>query len=36
MPVILAQEDHDTWLTADWDTAKALIEPYPSQFMTMV
>jgi putative SOS response-associated peptidase YedK len=33
MPVILPQEDHDTWLTTDWDAAKALVEPYPSQFM---
>jgi putative SOS response-associated peptidase YedK len=35
MPVILHPEDHETWLTADWEIAKALAEPYPSQFMTM-
>jgi putative SOS response-associated peptidase YedK len=35
MPVILHPEDHETWLTADWDIAKSLAEPYPSQFMTM-
>lgn len=35
MPVILHPEDHETWLCADWDTAKSLVEPYPSQFMTM-
>jgi putative SOS response-associated peptidase YedK len=35
MPVILHPEDHEAWLSADWDTAKNLVEPYPSQFMTM-
>jgi putative SOS response-associated peptidase YedK len=35
MPVILHPEDHETWLSADWDAAKNLVEPYPSQFMTM-
>ncbi len=35
MPVILAQEDHELWLTADWDVAKNVIQPYPSQFMDM-
>lgn len=35
MPVILHPEDHETWLSADWNTAQALVEPYPSQFMTV-
>ncbi len=35
MPVIVHPEDHETWLSADWNTAKALVEPYPSQFMTI-
>lgn len=35
MPVILHDEDHDRWLTADWDEARALVAPYPSQLMTM-
>jgi putative SOS response-associated peptidase YedK len=34
MPVILHPEDYDTWMRADWDTAKGLAEPYPTQFMT--
>ena len=33
MPVILHPEDHEAWLSADWDTAKSLVEPYRSQFM---
>jgi putative SOS response-associated peptidase YedK len=33
MPVILAPEDHETWLKADWDTAKALIRSCPSAMM---
>jgi putative SOS response-associated peptidase YedK len=35
MPVILAREDHEPWLTANWETAKTLLEPYPSKFMAM-
>jgi putative SOS response-associated peptidase YedK len=35
MPVILAQEDHEIWLCADWNVAKALVKPYPSPFMHM-
>ncbi len=34
MPVILNSEDHEQWLTADWDTAKGLAKAYPSHFMT--
>ncbi len=33
MPVILHPEDYTTWLSSDWDTAKGLAEPYPTQFM---
>lgn len=35
MPVILAAEDHDRWLTAPWDDAKELVSSYPSQLMAM-
>jgi putative SOS response-associated peptidase YedK len=35
MPVILAPEDHETWLKAPWDVARALLEPYPPQYMAM-
>jgi putative SOS response-associated peptidase YedK len=34
MPVILHPEDYDIWMRSDWDTAKGLAEPYPTQFMT--
>lgn len=33
MPLVLAPEDHDRWLRADWDEARNLITPYPSQLM---
>lgn len=33
MPVILYPWDHDRWLSADWDAARGLVEPYPSQLM---
>jgi putative SOS response-associated peptidase YedK len=35
MPVILAEEDYDRWLTADYDGACALATPYPSQLMSV-
>jgi putative SOS response-associated peptidase YedK len=35
MPVILRAEDYETWLSAPWDIARQLVEPYPSQFMVM-
>jgi putative SOS response-associated peptidase YedK len=35
MPVILAEDDYDTWLTADYDAACALAVPFPSQLMTL-
>jgi putative SOS response-associated peptidase YedK len=34
MPMILHPEDHNAWLTGDWNTAKGLAEPYPAHFMT--
>ncbi len=33
MPVILAPEDHETWLTADWDTARSLVREYPAHML---
>jgi putative SOS response-associated peptidase YedK len=33
MPVILHPEDHETWLSADWNSAQALVEPYPAAYM---
>lgn len=35
MPVILAEADYQTWLTAEWDEAKALVTPFPSQLMAV-
>jgi putative SOS response-associated peptidase YedK len=35
MPMILPPEDHAAWLEADWDTARRLVSPYPSQLMVM-
>jgi putative SOS response-associated peptidase YedK len=35
MPVILAPEDYDRWLKADWDEAKTLVSSFPSQLMLM-
>ncbi len=35
MPVILDEDDYDTWLTADYETACALSTPYPSQLMSL-
>ena len=34
MPVIVAPDDYDTWLTADWTEAKALQRPFPAEKMT--
>jgi len=33
MPVIVAPDDFETWLTADADTALSLIRPYPAEAM---
>jgi putative SOS response-associated peptidase YedK len=35
MPVILNDEDHDQWLTGDYEAACALATPYPSQLMRL-
>ncbi len=35
MPLVLAPEDHDRWLSADWADASQLVAPYPSQLMAM-
>jgi putative SOS response-associated peptidase YedK len=35
MPVILAEADYHRWLTADWDEAKTLVTPFPSQLMAV-
>ena len=35
MPVILAPEDYDTWLSTDYPGACALAQPYPSQLMSV-
>lgn len=34
MPVILAPEDHEAWLTGDPDTAAAMLRPFPAEAMT--
>ena len=33
MPVILAEADYQTWLSADWEEADKLAVPFPSQLM---
>lgn len=35
MPVILAEDDYDQWLTAEWDSAQELATPFPSQLMAV-
>lgn len=35
MPVILQPDDYETWLTADYEDACALAQPFPSQLMTV-
>lgn len=35
MPVMLAEEDEDKWLSCGFDEAVALAQPYPSQLMRM-
>lgn len=35
MPVVLAEEDYDRWLSANYDDACALAVPFPSQLMTV-
>jgi putative SOS response-associated peptidase YedK len=33
MPAILAEEEHDTWLSGDEAAAKATLKPYPDEYM---
>jgi putative SOS response-associated peptidase YedK len=33
MPMILAPEDYDAWLRADWKDAQHMVAPFPSQLM---
>ncbi len=33
MPMILNPWDYDQWLTGDWDDARRLVGPFPSQMM---
>jgi putative SOS response-associated peptidase YedK len=33
MPMILNAWDYDRWLTGDWDDARGLVGPFPSQLM---
>ncbi|MCI1141581.1 SOS response-associated peptidase [Sphingomonas sp. WKB10] len=33
MPVLLHREDEDRWLTADFDGAIGMVQPFPSQLM---
>jgi putative SOS response-associated peptidase YedK len=35
MPVILLEEDHDRWLTGNYEDVLALQAPYPSQLMAV-
>lgn len=35
MPVILAEEAYECWLTADWADAQPLVQPFPSQLMAV-
>ena len=35
MPCVLAPEDHDVWLSAEWAIAQSLASPFPAQLMTM-
>lgn len=35
MPVLLTPEDAETWLTADWDAARALAQPFPDERMVV-
>lgn len=35
MPMILARDDYERWLTADYDDACALAAPFPSQLMSV-
>ena len=35
MPVILAEEDYEQWLTGSYDEVYALAEPFPSQLMSI-
>jgi putative SOS response-associated peptidase YedK len=36
MPVLLAEEDEERWLTAPFDQAILLVAPYPSQLMAVL
>ncbi|WP_109808433.1 SOS response-associated peptidase [Sphingosinithalassobacter portus] len=33
MPVILAEDDYQLWLTGDWNEAQSLVAPFPAQLM---
>ena len=35
MPVILHEDDYDRWLTDDFDGARSLVAPFPSQLMSV-
>lgn len=35
MPVILHPEDYEAWLTGDFETARSLAVPFPSQIMSV-
>ena len=35
MPVILQEDDYETWLTAEWADAKKLQKPYPADQMAI-
>jgi len=35
MPVILDEDDHERWLSCDYEEACAMAQPFPSQLMTV-
>lgn len=35
MPVILDRQHYAAWLTAEWEEARKLVQPFPSQLMTV-
>ncbi len=36
MPVILAPEDYETWMSGEFDAAASLMRPFPAECMTIV